>query len=152
MHPDSPHYQFDPTSIGWLHRQDRRGDQIRSDDIMRLLKADSSNAADTVMQKYLLPALEGKLNGKRGRSANPPAKGLRFQAAARTYVELLAEFKRQRKAGERPRKPYEREPSIQMAEQVIEEFHLGLTPHAFFNQFSKLKTRNNAVNASPAKV
>ena len=119
---------------------------------MRLLKADSSNAADPVMQKYLLPALEGKLNGKRGRSANPPAKGLRFQAAAGTYVELLAEFKRQRKAGERARKPYEREPSIQMAEQVIEEFHLGLTPHAFHNQLSKLKTRINEVNASPSKV
>lgn len=66
MDPESPYHHFDPSSIGWLHRRHAAGDTIRKEDIIRLLDADPSNADDPLLQDYLLPALRGELNGKRG--------------------------------------------------------------------------------------
>ena len=67
MNPNSPHYQFDPNNIGWLHRRQAAGEEIHKDDIIRLLEADPGNANDPLLQDFLLSALTGKLNGKQGR-------------------------------------------------------------------------------------
>ena len=55
MNPNSPHYQFDPNSIGWLHRRHKAKDKILKEDIVRLLEANPENATDPVLQRYLLP-------------------------------------------------------------------------------------------------
>lgn len=139
MNPNSPHYQFDPNSIGWLHRRHARGEEIRKDDIIRLLETDPDNANDPLLQDFLLPALAGKLNGKRGRPPMSSGRMLRYQAAMSLYEERLAEFKRERKDGTRVREPYDVEPSVQVAQTVADEFRLGCSGHAFLNTRTVMK-------------
>ena len=103
MNPNSPHYQFDPNSIGWLHRRHAAGEEIRKDDIIRLLAADPGNANDPLLQDLLLPALTGKLNGKRGRPPMSTERLLRYQAAMSYYEEGLPQFQGELKDGTRVR-------------------------------------------------
>lgn len=139
MHPESPDYQFDPSSIGWLHRRHAAGEVICKDDIIRLLEADPDNAHDPLLQDYLVPALKGELNGKRGRPAMTPLKLLRYQAARSLYDERLVQFQRERDDGTRVREPYEEEPSVQVAQEVANEFFLGCTGRGFLNRISLMK-------------
>ncbi len=139
MDPNSPHFQFDPNSIGWLHRRHAAGDEIRKEDIIRLLEADPDNANDPLLQDFLLPALSGKLNGKRGRPPMSTERLLRYQAAMSLYEERLAEFQRERKDGTQVREPYDVEPSVQVAQTVADEFRLGCSGHAFLNTKSIMK-------------
>lgn len=139
MNPNSPHFQFDPNSIGWLHRRHATGEEIRKEDIIRLLEADPDNANDPLLQDFLLPALAGKLNGKRGRPPTSSERLLRYQAAMSFYEEGLAEFQRELKDGTRVREKYDLEPSVQFAQKVADEFHLGCSGHAFLNTKSVMK-------------
>lgn len=139
MHPDSPYYQFDPSSIGWLHRRHAAGEVIRKDDIIRLLEANPDNADDPLLQDYLAPALKGELNGKPGRPAITAVKLYRYQAAWSFYEERLAQFQRERDDGTRVREPYEEEPSMQVAQEVADEFALGCTGRSFLNRISLMK-------------
>lgn len=139
MHPESPYYPFDPSSIGWLHRRHAAGEVIRKDDIIRLLEANPDNADDPLLQDYLVPALKGELNGTPGRPAMTPVKLLRYQAAWSLYEERLAQFQRERDDGSRVRKPYEEEPSVQVAQAVADEFFLGCTGRGFLNRISVMK-------------
>lgn len=133
MNPNSPDYHFDPTSIGWLHRRHATGEEVRKEDIIRLLEADPNNANDPLLQDFLLPALAGKLNGKRGRPPTSPERLLRYQAAISYYEEGLPKFQRELKDGTRVRKKYDLEPSVQFAQMVADEFRLGCSGHAFLN-------------------
>ncbi len=152
MSPDSIYYCFDPDSIGWLHRRHRMGIEVRADDIMRLLRVDVAHASDPVLQEYLLPALEGKLNGKRGRPAMTPGKLWRYIAAYGDYVERLGEFRDDRQAGKRVREAYEEEPSLQVAQEVADDFCLGCTGRAFLNRISQLKKRDFDMNAAAGRA
>ena len=109
MNPNSPDYHFDPTRIGWLHRRHATGEEVRKEDIIRLLEADPNNANDPLLQDFLLPALAGKLNGKRGRPPTSPERLLRYQAAISYYEEGLPKFQRELKDGTRVRKKYDLE-------------------------------------------
>ncbi|WP_084690886.1 DNA methyltransferase [Sphingomonas sp. SRS2] len=64
MHHASPHFQFDPSSIGWLHRRNRNGEEVTASDLHRLLIADPTNGADPVMHGYLLDVCTGGLTVK----------------------------------------------------------------------------------------
>lgn len=152
MHPNSPYYHYDPDSIGWLHRRHRQGMEICKADIVRLIRVDAAHASDPVLQAYLLPALEDRLNGKRGRPAMTMGKLWRYPAAYDEYVERLAEFHRERKAGKRMREAYDEEPSIQVAQQVADDFRLGCTGRAFLNRISQLKRPNFDVNAMTGRA
>ncbi len=139
MHPESPYYEFDPSSINWLHRRHAAGEVIRKDDIIRLLEANPGNADAPLLQDYLVPALKGELNGKRGRPAMTSAKLMRYQAARSLYEERLAQFHRERDDGTRMREPYEEEPSVQVAQEVANAFCLGCTGRGFLNRISVMK-------------
>ena len=122
-----------PVTDGWLHHRHRTGEEIRKDDIIRLLEADPDNANDPLLQDYLLPALTGKLNGKQGRPPMSIERVLRYQAAISYYEEGLPKFQRELKDGTRVREKYDLEPSVQFAQAVADEFHLGCSGHAFLN-------------------
>lgn len=139
MHKTSPYYEFDRGSIGSLYRRHEKGDEILKEDIIALLEADPDNANDPLLQDYLLPALKGELKPKRGRKPDTMERLLRYEAAMLSYDEHLAAFQRDRAEGRRKREPYEREPSIQVAEEVIAEFSLYCSPPSFLNRISIMK-------------
>ncbi|PKB13522.1 hypothetical protein B0I00_3324 [Novosphingobium kunmingense] len=139
MHKSSPYYEFDRRSIGSLHRRHQKGEEILKEDIIALLEADPDNADDPLLQDYLLPALKGELKPNRGRKPDTMERLLRFQAAMREYDERLAAFQRDRAEGRRKREPYEREPSIQVAEEVIATFSLHCSPPSFLNRISIMR-------------
>ena len=139
MNPNSPHYQFDPNNIGWLHRRQAAGEEIHKDDIIRLLEADPGNANDPLLQDFLLSALTGKLNGKQGRPPMSTQRLLRYQAAISFYEEGLPKFQRELKDGTRVREKYDLEPSKQFAQMVADEFRLGCSGHAFLNTRTVMK-------------
>lgn len=139
MNPNSPYYRFDPSSIGWLHRRHAEREEIRKEDIIRLLEADPDNANDPLLQDLLLPALTGKLNGKPGRPPMSTERLLRYEAAISFYEEGLAEFQRELKDGTRVHEKYDPEPSVQFAQKVADEFRLGCSGRAFLNTKSIMK-------------
>lgn len=139
MNKNSLEYLFDPNSIGWLHRLHQKGEPIRKEDIIRLLEADPDNANDPLLQDHLLPALKGKLNGKRGRPPMTLGRWALYLAARFAYEERLPEFQRERKDGTRVRERSEKEPSVQLAQMVADEFKLGCTGRSFLNVISHMK-------------
>ena len=139
MNPNSPDYQFDPNSIGWLHRRHNAKDKILKEDIVRLLEANPDNASDPVLQCYLLPALKGKLKGDRGRPRASMGGIARYWVAWTIYLERLAEFHRELRDGTRVREKYTEEPSIQIADEVAKEFGLRCSGRSFLNKISVMK-------------
>ena len=139
MNPNTIHYMFDPNSIGWLHHRHKERKEIRKEDIIRLLEEDADNVLDPLLQDYLLPALKGELNGKRGRPPLSLGRRVRYYAASMAYEERLAEFQRERDEGVRVREANELEPSIQVAQEVADEFQLGCSGRSLLNVISRMK-------------
>ena len=139
MNPNSPDYQFDPNSIGWLHRRHNAKDKILKEDIVRLLEANPDNVSDPVLQRYLLPALKGELKGNRGRPRSSFGRIARYWVAWTIYMERLADFHQELLDGTRARKKYDVEPSIQVADEVAKEFGLRCSGRAFLTRISLMK-------------
>lgn len=68
MSPDSPHYQFDPESLGWLHRKVKEEDYITPADLARIGQADRSAFTDPVYQQAS-PRDEWPFTGRLSRRA-----------------------------------------------------------------------------------
>lgn len=67
MSPDSPHYQFDPDSVGRLHRKVEKEDFVTPANLAQIGNADRGAFADPVYQEQVLLVLEGRLPARRGR-------------------------------------------------------------------------------------
>lgn len=65
--PDSPYYQFDPSSVGWLHRRARNKEQILNADLIRILEANPDLVPDDILRNYITRALAKPLPAKRGK-------------------------------------------------------------------------------------
>lgn len=144
MYPESPYYLFDPSSIGWLHRRHAAGEVIRKDDIIRLLEADPDNASDPLLQNYLVPALKGELNGKRGRPPRTFGRKLKLWLASHEYQERLAVYRAGRRGRSNRRNRSDLEPSVVIAGEVAREFRLGCTGRGFLNEISRMKKEDNS--------
>lgn len=89
MHdPNSPHFQFDPSSVGWLHRRVQQGDAITNEDLACILEANPELVQDAIFRKQVLLALRGELQGVRGRPTRPPLND-RDLAMLVAYEDLL---------------------------------------------------------------
>lgn len=149
MNPNSPHYLFDPESIGWLHRKHKKKEPIYKEDIIRLLTVDPSNAADTVLQQYLLPALTDRLNRPRGRPKHDPRYLVRLTMAdilIEDRAKEIAVERRRARTGEKGRK----EPRLQAAEEVARFLNLSIGGRALLNAISAHKIRPKKVKAAPS--
>jgi len=68
MHdPNSPHYQFDPSSVGWLHRRAKEDSQVLNADIVRIIEANPALVPDEILREHIVRGLQKKLKAKRGR-------------------------------------------------------------------------------------
>ena len=88
MHdPNSPHYQFDPASVGWLHRRAKQGDQILNADLVRIIAENPDLVPDETVRDYVIRGLQNDLKAKRGRKSKPYH--LRERYIIATYEHLL---------------------------------------------------------------
>jgi hypothetical protein len=147
MNSKSPHYQFDPDSIGWLHRRHNNDEEVRPGDLERLLTADPAYGADPVMNSYLLEHLGGRLKLRRG----PKPRGVFFNArlmvAEDVIKERAAQIKAECKGIDRNSQRSQLEPCVEAANQVGP--WLGLPGgRALLNLISALKNPKNDVKAS----
>lgn len=146
MDPNSPHYLFDPDSIGWLHRRDERGEEVGPADLRRLLQADAANGADPIMVQYLLAHLDGGLARKPGRRSLEPSRANKLMIAEFAIEERAEEIKAERKGIDRNQLRAELEPSVQAAEEIGE--WLGLPKgRTLLNLISARKKTLNEMKA-----
>ncbi|MGB5484824.1 hypothetical protein [Parasphingorhabdus sp.] len=90
MHdPNSPHHQFDPSSVGWLHRRSKEGGQILSADVMRIIEANHHLVPDDILREHVVLGLQMKLKAKRGRKRTT-ARMLKELYIAAAYSHRLA--------------------------------------------------------------
>lgn len=89
MHdPKSPHYQFDPASVGWLHRRAEQGDQIFNADLVRIIEENPGLVPDKTVRELVLRGLQNDLKAKRGRKRTT-SRMMREQYIVAIYDHLL---------------------------------------------------------------
>lgn len=138
MSPDSPHYQFDPESIGWLHRKVKKEDFVTPADLARIGNADRSAFADPVFQEQVLLVLEGRLPTRRGR---PPEDSMMWWKTVMADVlieERAAEIRAERN-GAHDRGSLE--PRVQAAQEVALNLRMNMSAEALLNRISALKKK-----------
>jgi len=84
----SPYYNYDPTSIGWLHRRAEGGEEILNADVAQIVEANPALVPDPVLRDYVVRGLAGKLKAKRGRKRGT-ARMLRDLYIVALYEDLL---------------------------------------------------------------
>lgn len=65
--PNSPHFQFDPSSVGWVHRRAQNGEQILNADLIRIIEANPELIPDDTLRGLVVRGLKKPLPAKRGR-------------------------------------------------------------------------------------
>lgn len=94
--PNSPHFQFDPSSVGWVHRRAKDGKQILNADLIRIIQANPDLVPDDTLRDHVLRALKKPLPAKRGkkRKSRQELKELYIVA---TYEDLLPRLRERMK-------------------------------------------------------
>jgi hypothetical protein len=118
INPNSPHYLFDPSSLGWLHRRHGNKDEITAADLTRILKADPTTGSDPVMAYYIIEHLEGRLKAKRGRKSLSSARLGKIIIASVLVPMWTEEIKAERRGKDRLHLRSQKDPAVQAAEEV----------------------------------
>jgi hypothetical protein len=138
MSPDSPHYQFDPDSVGWLHRKVEKEDFVTPADLARIGNTDRSAFADPIYQEQVLLALQGTLPTRPGRPPEDPMMWWKTVVADVLVEDRAAEIRAERK-GVHHRG--ELEPRIQAAQEVALNLRMNMSPGSLLNRISGLKKK-----------
>jgi len=138
MSPDSPHYQFDPNSVGWLHRKVEKEDFVTPADLARIGNTDRSAFADPVYQEQVLLALDGRLPTRRGRPTEDPMMWWKTVMADVLIEERAAEIRAERN-GAHDRGSLE--PRVQAAQEVALNLRMNMSAEALLNRISALKKK-----------
>lgn len=151
MHPNSPFYLFDPSSIGWLHRRHEKGELILPEDVVRLAEADSRNFEDPVFQGYLLAALKGELRRRRGRRPHGAGFELRLRVATEWLSVRAAEIRAERKRdGYHSHRP-DVDPGEEAANEIGNDLFLP-RGRSLLNAISSLKQRDKNMKSEHASA
>ena len=67
MDADSPHFRWDPNSIGWLHRRLEEGEQVTAHDVARIVENNAALVSDPVLRDLVVRACRGELKKRPGR-------------------------------------------------------------------------------------
>lgn len=140
-HEDSPHYQYEPDSIGWLHRRAREAGQILNSDLVRLIEANPELVADDVVRDFVVRGLKGELKARRGRKAASPYRARNFLILD-MYEDLVPRL--QARADRRKVKGHRKAradfaPAELACALIADRF--GMVPESVRNIVSSLKTR-----------
>lgn len=138
MSPDSPHYQFDPDSVGWLHRKVKNKDFVTLIDLARIGNADRSAFADLIYQEQVLLALEGRLPTRRGRPPEDPMMWWKTVMADVLVEDRAAEIRAERN-GAHDRGSLE--PRQQAAEEIAHGLRMNMSGETLINRISALKKK-----------
>jgi hypothetical protein len=138
MSPDSPHYQFDPDSLGWLHRKVKEEDYVTPADLARIGQADRSAFADPVYQEQVLLTLEGRLPTRLGRPPEDPMMWWKTVMADVLVEDRAAEIRAERN-GSHDRGSLE--PRVQAAQEVALNLRMNMSAEALLNRISALKKK-----------
>ena len=142
MHdPNSPHFQFDPSSVGWLQRRAQNGVQILNTDLIRILEANPQLVPDVLVRGLVVRGLKNELKSKRGRKRTT-VRMLKEAYIAASYEHRLAWL--QARAAKRKAKgirklPVEHAPAELACELTGREFHMA--PESVRNLVSSLNNR-----------
>ncbi|BBD98866.1 hypothetical protein SAMIE_1023670 [Sphingobium amiense] len=146
MAPNSPHYQFDPSSIGWLHRKvalQRQGREsgvfVTAADLKRIAEADPSVFTDPVFQEQIRLALEDRLPTRTGRLPADPVLWFRTLMADILIEDLAEEIRAERRAGGRKRLRGDWEPRVEAAEKISADLCMHMTGRSLLNRISAQK-------------
>jgi hypothetical protein len=95
---NSPYYEHDASSAGWLHRRARNGAEILNSDLVRIINANPELIPDAVCRELVKKGLQNQLKARRGRK-RAQLRDLKELYIITRYDELLAEL--QKEAGDR---------------------------------------------------
>ena len=139
--PNSPHYQFDPASVGWLHRRARNKEQVLDADLIRIVEANPDLVPDVVLRSLIVRGLKNELKAKRGRKRTT-ARMLKEAYIAASYEHRLAWLQARatkRKANGIRKLPVEHAPAELACELTGHELHMA--PESVRNLVSSLNNR-----------
>jgi hypothetical protein len=106
MHdPNSPHHQFDPSSVGWLHRRAKNGENITNPDLIRVIQASPNLIPDKLLRDYIINALIKPLNATPGPKPRFPLR-LKNYVILEMYEDLVPRL--QKRAERRKRNGYKK--------------------------------------------
>jgi hypothetical protein len=137
MHPGSPYFDWTPASVGWLHRKHRDGTPVFNEEVIGILGADISAAADPVMQRYILPAMKGELPASRGRRPGGVVRAIKLLIAKVLIEDRAAEIKAERRLSGQKHRRGDLEPGRQAAGEVARFLGFHITEAALLNAISK---------------
>lgn len=124
MHPSSPHYQFHPDSIGWLHRKHKQGGVILQEDVARILDADPDSYDDPTMRTYMFRLARGELKPRRGRPSRSAEELFCIGVAAQLLNEVTEEIREERRAAGIKGGRTVLEPCVEAANRLSDELWL----------------------------
>lgn len=90
-HKDSPDYHFHRSSVGWLHYQEGRHQQILKPDLIRIIEENDDLIPDGTLRRLVLAGLKGELKAKRGPKSSPKQR-VKEARAVNLYEKLLPEM------------------------------------------------------------
>lgn len=143
---DSPHYEWDRESPGWLYRRAQSGEDILPEDVARVLECNPALLPDDIVRDLAVRGLRCELKGTRGRKPMNPIIIWRIMARYEDLVEeqlASAGFVRRRGLAPAARGPSGME---RIHEVIAKEFRLG-GPHNVRNLISSLKNPKKRVRA-----
>jgi hypothetical protein len=139
---DSPYYQFDPSSVGWLHRRAQNGEQILNADLIRIIEADPKLLSDDTLRDHVLRALKKPLPAKKGRKRKF-AKEVEQLYIVATYEYLLPRLKKRMKRERYGRRKIRGTSGpAELLYELIGKRH-GMEPESVRNLISSLNSPRN---------
>ena len=136
-HPHSPHYQFDPSSPGWLRRKHEKSEPILAEEVIRIAEADPANFADSLVQHYMLRVAKRELMPRRGRKPGGVARAIKLTIADVMIEDRAAEIKDERRRNGRKHVRGDLEPCRQAAAEISALLGFNMTGPALLNAISK---------------